>query len=54
MPLAAIAITLIAAGALIWIVNRFVPMDGGISGVINFVIVTTVIIWLLYITGILG
>jgi hypothetical protein len=47
MPLLTIFLVLIAAGVLLWLVNTFIPMDGKIKSIFNFVIVIIVIVWLL-------
>jgi len=39
---------------LLWLVNTYIPMDGKIKGILNFVVVAAVVLWLLYGFGILG
>ncbi len=52
MPLLNVLIILIVAGVLLWLVNNYIPMDRKIKGILNFVVVIVVIVWLLNIFGI--
>ncbi len=54
MPLITIAITLIVAGVLLWLVNNYIPMDGKIKRILNIVVVIVVVLWLLNVLGVLG
>ena len=49
-----LVLTLIVVGVLLWLVNNYIPMDGKIKRILNVVVVICVIIWLLYVFGILG
>jgi len=51
MPLLQILIVLIVVGVLLWLVNRFVPMQGTIKSILNAVVVIVVVLWLLNIFG---
>jgi len=51
MPLFNILITIILAGFLLWLVNRFIPMDNKIKSILNIVVVIVIIIWLLNVFG---
>lgn len=51
MPLVTIVITLGVVGVLLWLVNRFIPMQGQIKGILNGVVVIAVVLWLLRIFG---
>jgi len=52
MPLINIVITLIVVGILLWLVNRFIPMQGTIKSILNGVVIIAVVLWLLNIFGI--
>ena len=54
MPLLTVIIVLIVAGVLLYLINRYIPMDGKIKSILNIVVVICVIIWLLKVFGILG
>jgi hypothetical protein len=51
MPLIQILSTLIVVGVLLWLVNRFIPMQGTIKSILNGVVVIAVVLWLLNIFG---
>jgi hypothetical protein len=51
MPLIQILLALIVVGVLLWLVNRFVPMQGSIKSILNGVVVIAVVLWLLNIFG---
>jgi len=54
MPLVNVVIALAIVGFLLWLVNRFIPMQGQIKGILNGVVVIAVILWLLRIFGLFG
>lgn len=54
MPLINLVITLIVVGVLLWLINRYIPMDGKIKNILNIVVVIVVVIWLLQAFGVLG
>jgi len=54
MPLVTLVITLAVIGVLLWLVNRFIPMQGQIKGILNAVVVIAVVIWLLKVFGLIG
>jgi len=51
MPLTQILLALIVVGVLLWLVNRFIPMEGSIKSILNAVVVIGVVVWLLNIFG---
>jgi len=51
MPLVQILLALIVVGVLLWLVNRFIPMQGTIKSILNGVVVIAVVLWLLNIFG---
>lgn len=54
MSLVSVVITLIVVGLLLWLINNYIPMDGKIKGILNFVVVVAVVLWLLYGFGVIG
>ena len=52
MPLLQIVVVLIVVGLLLWLVNRFIPMQGSIKNILNVVVVIVVILWLLDVFGV--
>lgn len=53
MPLIQVVLMLIAVGVLLWLVNRFIPMQGTIKSILNGVVVIVVVLWLLNVFGLL-
>jgi hypothetical protein len=51
MPLLQIVMVLIVVGVLLWLVNRFIPMQGTIKSILNAVVVIAVVLWLLNVFG---
>jgi hypothetical protein len=54
MPLVNVVLTLIVVGVLLWLINRFIPMQGTIKSILNAVVVICVVLWLLSAFGLLG
>jgi hypothetical protein len=46
-----ILLALIVVGVLLWLVNRFIPMQGSIKSILNGVVVIAVVLWLLNVFG---
>jgi len=53
MSLVNVVIVLAVAGVLMWLVNRYIPMQGTIKGILNGVVVIVIVIWLLKVFGLL-
>lgn len=51
MPILQLITVLIVVGVLLWLVNRFVPMQSSIKSILNGVVVVAVILWLLNVFG---
>ncbi len=51
MPLIQLLEALIVVGVLLWLVNRFIPMQGSIKSILNGVVVIAVVLWLLNVFG---
>jgi len=47
-----ILIALIVVGVLLWLVNRFIPMQSSIKSILNGVVVIAVVLWLLNVVGV--
>jgi hypothetical protein len=52
MPLINVVFVLIAVGVLLWLVNRFIPMQGAIKSILNGVVVVVVALWVCNLFGI--
>jgi hypothetical protein len=51
MPLIQAATILIVVGVLLWLVNRYIPMQASIKSILNGVVVIAVVLWLLNLFG---
>ncbi len=49
-----IVLVLIIVGIVLWLINRYIPMDYKIKMILNIVVVIAVIIWLIKYSGLLG
>jgi hypothetical protein len=51
MPLLQLLEVLIVVGVVLWLINRFIPMQGTIKSILNAVVVIAVVLWLLNVFG---
>jgi hypothetical protein len=51
MPILQVVLVLVVVGVLLWLVNRFIPMQGTIKSILNGVVVIAVVLWLLNLFG---
>lgn len=51
MPLLQLVMVLVVIGVLLWLVNRFIPMQGTIKSLLNAVVVIATVLWLLNVFG---
>jgi uncharacterized protein involved in cysteine biosynthesis len=54
MPLINVVIPLVVAGMILWLINRYIPMAGGIKTILNVVVTVAVGVWVLQVTGLWG
>jgi hypothetical protein len=54
MPLLQVILALVVVGVGLWLINRFIPMEGTIKMILNAVVVIAVIVWLLSAFGVLA
>jgi hypothetical protein len=54
MPLLQVVAVLIVVGILLWLINRFIPMQGTIKSILNAVVVIAVVLWLLNVFGLMS
>jgi hypothetical protein len=47
MPLIELVGILVVVGVLLWLVNRFIPMQSQIKSILNGVVVIVVVVWML-------
>jgi len=53
MSLISLVVVLIVVGVLLWLVQRYIPMDATIKKIITIVVIVVVCIWLLSVFHIL-
>ncbi len=53
MSLITVVLTICAVGILLWLVNRFIPMQSQVKGILNGVVVIVLVIWLIKVFGLL-
>lgn len=51
MPLIQVVLVLIVVGVVLWLINRFIPMQSTIKSILNGVVVIAIVLWLLNIFG---
>ncbi len=51
MPLIQVLEVLVVVGVLLWLVNRFIPMQSTIKSILNGIVVIVVVLWLLNVFG---
>lgn len=54
MPLIHLVVILVVIGVLLWLVNRYIPMEARIKSILNAVVVIAVVLWLLNVFGLMG
>jgi hypothetical protein len=54
MPLINLIIILVVVGAILWVINAYIPMQSTIKKILNAVVVIGVIVWLLSVFGVIG
>lgn len=54
MPLLNIIIVILVVGVILWLINRYIPMQRTIKNILNAVVVIVLVIWLLKVFGLLS
>jgi hypothetical protein len=54
MTLINIAIVLVVVGIVLWLINTYIPMAGGMKSLLNIVAFVVVLVWLLQGFGVIG
>lgn len=54
MPLINLIVILVVIGVLLYLVNRYIPMEARIKSILNIVVLIVVVLWLLNVFGVLG
>ena len=54
MPLIQLIIVLVVVGVVLWLINRYIPMQSTIKKILNVVVIIAVVLWLLSAFGVIG
>jgi hypothetical protein len=54
VPLIQLVLVLVVVGVVLWVINRYIPMQATIKRILNVVVVIVLIIWLLSVFGLIG
>jgi hypothetical protein len=54
MSLISLVLVLVVVGVVLWLINKFIPMQATIKKILNVVVIIVVILWLLSAFGIIG
>ena len=54
MPILTVVLVLIGVGVVLWLINKYIPMQGTIKNILNAVVVIVVVVWLLKVFGVWG
>lgn len=54
MSLLSIIIAIVVVGIVLYVINRWVPMDQNIKNILNVVVIIVLVIWLLKAFGVFG
>ena len=52
MSLISIIVGIVVCGVVLWVVNRYIPMDAKIKTILNVVVVVALVLWLLQAFGV--
>jgi len=53
MSLVSVVVLLVVVGVLLWLVQKYIPMDATIKKIVTIVVIVAVCIWLLSLFGLL-
>lgn len=53
MSLINLIVVLVVVGVVLWLVNRYIPMEARIKSILNVVVLIVVVLWLLNVFGII-
>jgi steroid 5-alpha reductase family enzyme len=53
MPLITVVLTICVVGVVLWLINRFIPMQSQVKGILNGVVVIVLVVWLINAFGLL-
>lgn len=54
MPILNVIIVILVTGVVLWLINRYIPMQHTVKNILNAVVVIVLVIWLLKVFGLLS
>lgn len=54
MSLITLVLVLVVVGVVLWLINKFIPMQSTIKSILNIVVIVVVVLWLLSAFGVIG
>jgi hypothetical protein len=54
MSLSGLVITLVIVGVVLWLIDRFIPMQATVKRILNAVVIIVLILWLLSAFGVIS
>ena len=51
MSLLGVVLTLIVVGVLLWLAEKYIPMDPAIKNIMRIVVIVAIVLWLLQVFG---
>ena len=52
MPLLQVILVLIVVGVVLWLINKYIPMQATVKKILNAVVVIALVLWLLQLFGV--
>ena len=52
MPLLQVVIVLVVVGVILWLINKYIPMQGTVKQILNAVVIIALVLWLLQVFGV--
>ena len=49
-----VVLVLIVVGVVLWLINRYIPMQSTIKSILNAVVVIVVVLWILQVFGLIS
>lgn len=54
MPFLKLIVIVIIVGVLLWLANRYIPMDGTVKTILNILVICLLVFWILKVLGVLA
>lgn len=51
MPLTTVILAIVTVGVVLWLINKFIPMQGQIKSILNGLVVIVLVLWIANLYG---